>query len=65
MKTILFITLLLIALPLTTVFAEPEIAFDQKSFDFGSVVAGKSVEHVFEFTNKGNSDLVINKVKAT
>jgi hypothetical protein len=42
------------------------IVFDEKSFDFGKVKeeVGK-ITHVFYFTNKGNTALVINSAKAT
>ncbi|HUW05615.1 MAG TPA: DUF1573 domain-containing protein [Williamwhitmania sp.] len=43
----------------------PAIHFDELVFDFGSVVAGTPVEHVYKFTNTGKSDLVIRKVKAS
>ena len=44
---------------------KPVISFDEKSYDFGKVNEedGK-ITHVFEFVNKGNSPLVINRAQA-
>lgn len=44
--------------------AAPNIKFDQTSFDFGKVVQGKSVTHIFKFENIGDVPLTINKVRA-
>ena len=43
----------------------PAVAFDESVFDFGSITAGTPVEHEFVFTNKGKTDLIIRKVKAS
>ena len=43
----------------------PIIAFDELVFDFKSVTEGTPVEHEFKFTNKGKTDLIIRKVKAS
>ncbi len=44
---------------------KPVISFDEKSYDFGKVNEedGK-ITHVFEFVNKGNAPLVINRAQA-
>ncbi len=44
---------------------KPVISFDEKSYDFGKVKEedGK-ITHVFDFVNKGNSPLVINRAQA-
>ena len=44
---------------------KPVITFEEKSYDFGKVKEedGK-ITHVFEFTNKGNAPLVINRAQA-
>lgn len=44
---------------------KPVISFDEKSYDFGKVKEddGK-VTHVFEFVNKGDAPLVINRAQA-
>lgn len=44
--------------------AEPKIKFEQTNFDFGKVIQGKSVTHIFKFENIGDSPLKIDKVRA-
>ena len=46
--------------------AQPEIAFAERVFDFGSIheEAGK-VMHVFEFTNTGNKPFTLTNVRAS
>lgn len=44
--------------------AVPNIKFEQISFDFGKVIQGKSVTHIFKFENIGDDPLKINKVHA-
>jgi len=41
----------------------PVLAFDSETFDFGTVKQGDIVKHVFTFTNKGKSDLILSSVK--
>ena len=41
----------------------PCIRFDLTTNDFGAVLAGEPVRHVFIFTNAGSEDLVISKVQ--
>jgi len=43
----------------------PAVAFDELVFDFASITEGTPVEHEFKFTNKGKTDLIIRKVKAS
>ena len=45
---------------------KPIINFPTKEFDFGKIneVDG-SVTHIFDFTNKGNAPLVVNRVQAS
>jgi hypothetical protein len=45
-----------------TAYAQPKIAFDEEVFNFGEVMQGEVVEHTFLFQNKGNEELVIEKV---
>ena len=47
------------------VLAAPSILFDDEVYDFGDVVQGESLEHVFTFTNEGDETLVIEKVTAS
>lgn len=37
----------------------PVMAFEETSFDFGTIEQGVAQQHVFKFTNTGESDLVI------
>lgn len=43
----------------------PVIVFDTTEYNFGSMKQGDKVTYQYNFTNKGKSDLVIRKVKAT
>ena len=43
----------------------PVVKFDNKTFNFGTIVQGESREHVFVLTNAGKSDLIIRKIKAS
>ena len=42
--------------------AQPKIVFEQEVHNFGEVMQGEVVEHTFVFHNKGNEELVIDKV---
>lgn len=41
------------------------IEFNEKSIDFGDITQGDKVEHTFEFTNTGDTPLVISNVAVT
>jgi len=41
------------------------ISFDVKEHDFGKVNEAGGITYVFDFTNKGNAPLVVNKVQAS
>lgn len=43
----------------------PQIKFDGEVKDFGKIKQGEVLNHVFQFTNAGDSTLVINKVHTT
>ena len=43
----------------------PNIEFERTSYDAGSVIEGEKVEVAYVFTNTGQSDLVIESVKAS
>src|SRR5947209_1999120 len=45
--------------------AAPQITFDHTVFDFGRVKQGEKPTHSFGFSNSGNWDLVIEKVRTT
>lgn len=42
----------------------PQISFKSDSLHFGTIAAGKIVTHTFEFTNTGNSPLLLTNVHA-
>jgi hypothetical protein len=43
----------------------PVITFEKKSYDFGDIVQGDRVEHVFTFSNTGTAPLIITNVEVT
>jgi hypothetical protein len=64
---------LLFALPLALVLngvaisqeKSPQIEFDERDHNWGTVFEGEKVTHIFNFTNIGESELVIDKVKSS
>ena len=42
--------------------AGPAITFEEVKYDFGSVVAGGTVDHTFKFKNTGTAPLVISNI---
>ena len=43
----------------------PKIVFSEERHEFGDIIQGDVIEHVFEFTNSGNAPLVLQDVKTT
>ncbi|MBQ7551545.1 MAG: DUF1573 domain-containing protein [Bacteroidales bacterium] len=43
----------------------PKIVFEETTYDFGTIIQGEKLTHVFVFTNEGKSDLVIHSAKAS
>jgi hypothetical protein len=43
----------------------PTIVFDSQSKDFGKVMQGETLKHVFKFTNKGSGMLEIFNVEGS
>ena len=43
----------------------PVMTFAENSYDFGTIDQGTAVEHLFTFTNTGESDLVIVEAKGS
>ena len=43
----------------------PSIAFNKEVHDFGTIENGTPVETIFEYTNTGNSMLVVSNIKST
>ncbi len=62
-KNILALFFLLI-LP-SLAFGQPSILFDELIHDFGTVGQEDVVKYVFEFTNRGDQELIVEKVSAT
>ena len=58
------LTLLLVLFPLLA-YAQPSIVFDSETYDFGPVSDVDTIEHIFEFTNTGDKELLIDKVIAS
>ncbi len=46
-------------------YAQPSILFNEVIHDFGTVSQEDAVKHVFEFTNTGDQELIVEKVSAT
>jgi hypothetical protein len=42
-----------------------KINFENTTYDFGTIKEGEKIEHDFKFTNSGNNDLFIRKVKGS
>lgn len=63
MKKIILISLFLL-FPLLA-YAEPSIVFEEETYDFGPVSDVDTIEHYFEFANKGDTELIIDKVSAS
>jgi hypothetical protein len=43
-------------------YAQPSVAFDAETYDFGLVTAGETIEHVFQVRNAGDKELIIEKL---
>lgn len=43
----------------------PRIKFTEEKYDFGRIVQGEMVNHSFEFTNTGKSNLIITSARAS
>ncbi|MBI5101186.1 MAG: DUF1573 domain-containing protein [Nitrospirae bacterium] len=64
MKSIIFTALFILMQPLVS-HAGSSIAFDELSYNFGTVSQAEKAEHLFAFVNSGDSDLVIEKVSSS
>lgn len=45
--------------------AHPYVSFDEVSYNFGVIGQSEKPEHVFTFVNKGDRDLVIEKLSSS
>jgi hypothetical protein len=61
MKKIFFLMAVILLLPAMS-YAQPAITFDAEEHDFGTIAPTDTIEHVFEFTNTGDKELVIQKL---
>ncbi|ARS37133.1 DUF1573 domain-containing protein [Pontibacter actiniarum] len=43
----------------------PVMSFEETEYDFGTIKQGETIEHTFEFTNTGESPLIIENASAT
>ncbi len=41
------------------------MTFEETEFDFGTVIAGEKVSHVYKFTNTGNEPLILSDAKGS
>lgn len=57
----IFLLAFLFLLPATS-YSQPSIVFNTESYDFGTVAQSDTIEHTFDFTNKGNEELIIKKL---
>ena len=48
-----------------TAFAGPTLVFEERTYDFGQIIQGDSVEHAFVFSNRGDQPLLINRVRSS
>jgi hypothetical protein len=61
MKKIFFLMTIILLLPVFS-YAQPSITFDSEEHNFGIVAPVDTIEHVFEFTNTGDQDLLIERL---
>src|SRR5665647_35947 len=60
------ILIVCLVLSMVAMSQKPVISFQEKTYDFGKInEKDGSVTHVFDFINKGDAPLVINKVQAS
>ena len=64
MKKIIYLMTIILLLPVLS-YAQPSLTFDSEEHDFGTVAPVDTIEHVFEVTNTGDQDLVIEKLSSS
>ncbi len=60
----IIILLSLILMP-SVAYSQPSISFNELKYDFGAISQDEKAGHIFEFTNNGDKDLIIEKVTAS
>ncbi len=61
MKKILVVVIIFLS-PVVC-FSQPLIVFDTETYDFGTVAQTEKIEHTFDFKNRGNEELVIQRLQ--
>jgi len=64
MKRIIFLMTIILLFPALS-YAQPSAVFDSEEHDFGTLAPVDAIEHVFEFTNTGDQDLIIQKLSSS
>ncbi len=59
-----YLVLLFLLLPVVA-WSAPAIEFQTEKHDFGKVIKGVQLEYVFEFTNLGTDELIIDSVNTS
>jgi hypothetical protein len=57
----IFLLIFLLCFP-AIAFSQPSIEFNTEAYDFGTVPPGEKIEHVFDFKNTGNEELIIERI---
>lgn len=62
MERIFLLILMLVCMIPSSLWAQPAIAIDEQTHDFGTITPTASIAYDFEFSNNGTEDLVIEKL---
>ena len=65
MKKTLIILFIILIISQFSIFSQPVIKFKQKIIDFGEIESGRVINLKFEFTNDGNTTLVIKNIRTS
>jgi len=65
MKRALVLSIILSLMLPVVAFAAPQIEFEQLRHDFGPVKQGEQLKYEFRFSNRGDEDLIIEKIAPT
>ena len=64
MKTLTLLPFLLLFIASFS-YAQPAISFRQPNYDFATIGQEDHLEHIFEFANTGDQELVLDKLLAS
>lgn len=56
------LSIFIVLLSASIIYAQPKIIFDEETHDFGTIGKSDSIEYIFEFINEGNEDLNIKEI---